>query len=137
LRVVGGEGGRGGVVGEGGNRGGLGGGGGLEADDLASGGAGPLRVGGGLAVHPQVGASLLDEPIGLAGHDERVLGQADVQRLAAAPQREQDPFRPVGGPGRDRDRPLERGDGGAKCLGEVVAGGEPTGDEGREHLGVG
>jgi hypothetical protein len=35
-----------------------------------------------LAVHPQVARRLLDQPVGLAGDDEAVLGQTDVERLA-------------------------------------------------------
>ena len=46
-----------------------------------------------LAVHPQVRAGLLDQPVRLAGHDERVVGQADVERLAAAPQGQPAPGR--------------------------------------------
>ena len=44
-----------------------------------------------LAVHAQVACAVSStSAVRLAGDDERVLGQADVQRLAAAPQREQE-----------------------------------------------
>ncbi len=41
-----------------------------------------------LAVHAQVAGGLLDHPVRLAGDHEGVLGEADVERLAAAPQRQ-------------------------------------------------
>ena len=53
--------------------------GGVEHDDLAT----------VLAVEPQVAIGLLDDAVGLAGDDEAVVGEADVQALAAAVQRQQ------------------------------------------------
>ncbi len=108
-----------------------------SVDDLAPGGAGPLRVGGRLAVHAQVRRRLLDEPVRLAGDDERVLGQADVQRLPAPAQREQDALRSAGSGGGDRHRALERGDRRPERLVDLLAGGEAPRDERRDDLGVG
>ena len=62
---------------------------GVEHDDLAAGRRGAVGVGRRLAVEPQVGGGLLDQAVRLARDDEGVLGQADVERLAAAPQREE------------------------------------------------
>ena len=81
----------------------------VEHDDLAPGRVGALGIGGRLAVHPQVRAGLLDQAVGLARDDERVLGQADVERLAAAPQREEEPVGRGRGCGGDGHRALERG----------------------------
>ena len=65
----------------------------VELDDLAAAGRRVVGVGRRLAVHAQVACGLLDHAVGLAGDDEASVGQADVQRLAAAPQREQERVR--------------------------------------------
>ena len=50
---------------------------------------------------------LLDQAVGLAGDDEAVLGEADVERLAAAAQGEEQPVGRGAGVRADRDRALE------------------------------
>src|SRR5690606_31700789 len=57
----------------------------VEHDDLAPAGGGVGRVGRRLAVHAQVAVGQLDDAVGLAGDDVGVLGQPDVEGLAAAP----------------------------------------------------
>ena len=109
----------------------------VELDDLAPAGVGVLRVARGLTVHADVAGRLLDHTVGLARHDEGVLGQPHVERLAAAPQGELEAIGSGGGAGADRDRALEGGDGAAERLGRVVALGEPPAHETRDHLGVG
>ena len=72
---------------------------------------GALGVGRRLAVEPQVRRGLLDEAVRLARDDERVLGEPDVQRLAAAAQREEQPVGRRRRPARAiATRALERGD---------------------------
>jgi hypothetical protein len=44
-----------------------------------------------LAVQAQVAGGLLDQSVGLAGHDEGVVRQSDLERLAAAPQGQMQP----------------------------------------------
>ena len=51
-----------------------------EHDDLAARGS-VVGIGARLAVHAQVLRALLDQPVRLAGDDEQVLTQADVERL--------------------------------------------------------
>ncbi len=106
----------------------------IEADQLPA----------GLAVEAQVVTGLLDDPVGLAGDDEAVLGEADVDTLSAAAQGEQ---HPPGGRGRhrpDRHRPLEPTHRAPERLDEGVevapAGAEGVGvvaEQGGDHLGVG
>ena len=90
-------------------------------DDLAAARGRVVGVGRGLAVHAEVARRLLDQPVGLAGHDERVLGEADVQRLAAAAQREQQVVGRGRRAGGDGHRALEARDGAAERLGQVDA----------------
>ena len=78
-----------------------------------------VRVAGRLAVEAQVRGRLLDHAVRLAGHDERVVGQADVERLAAAAQRELEPVGIAGGGRADRDGAVERGDRPAERLGRL------------------
>ena len=92
---------RGPVVGPSFDPGDVAGEGAAESDHLApTGGIG--GIGGHIAVQPEIGRRVLDDAIGLAGHDERVLGRPDVERLPAPPQREEE----IGGFGR-----RTRGDG--------------------------
>ena len=109
----------------------------VEDQDLAPAGRRVLRVGGRLAVHAHVGRGLLDQPVGLTGHDEGVLGQPDVEGLAAPPQGQVQPLRSHAVGGRDGHRALEGGHRAPECLVEVVALRQATGSEGRDHLGVG
>ena len=55
----------------------------VETHDLASARAWVIRVGWRLAVHADVTLGFFDDAVRLGGHDEAVLGQADVDRLAA------------------------------------------------------
>ena len=111
---------------------------GVEHHDLAPGGRGALGVGRRLAVHAQVGGRLLDQAVGLAGDDEGVLGQPDVERLAAAPQRE-------AAAGRARRRSARRWPPSPRARDTVVRNASSTlapgrqapGDERGDHLGVG
>ena len=81
----------------------------VDHDDLALRCRVP-RLEHGLAVEAEVPLALLDHAVRLARDDEAVVADADVERLAAAPQREQDLVRVGAGDGPDRDRALERGD---------------------------
>ncbi len=69
-----------------------------QGDDLAV---------GGLAVHPQVGRGLLDQAVGLAGHDKGILGEPDVERLSAALEGQVDVVGGLSGADADGHRPLE------------------------------
>ena len=89
-------------------------------------------------------AGLLDDPVGLAGDDEAVLGEADVDTLSAAAQREQHPPGRRGRHRPDRHRPLEPTHRAPERLDEGVevapAGAEGVGvvaEQGGDHLGVG
>ena len=82
----------------------------VEHDDLAPARRRVVGIGGRLAVHAEVLGRLLDQAVRLAGDDEGVVGQADVERLAAAPQREQQLVGARRRDGGDGDRALERGD---------------------------
>ncbi len=65
------------------------------------------RIGGHLTVEAQVGVGLLDDAVGLAGHDVGILGQTDVQGLTTPAQREEEVVRRLGGAGGDGHRSLE------------------------------
>ena len=90
-----------------------------------------------LAVEAQVGGGLLDQAVGLAGDDERVLRAAHVERLAAAPQ-----ARAAAGRARPRSgrrcpsNPRAR----RRWCGRLVdrlAVGDPARDQRGDDLGVG
>ncbi len=110
---------------------------GVEDHDLTPRGRRTIGVGRRLTVHPHVRRCLLDEPVRLARHHERVLREPDVQRLPAPAQREEQ-F--IGGRVElraDRERPVERGHSRAECLVRVLARGKPAGHERGDHLRVG
>ena len=109
----------------------------VELDDLTAARLGVGVVGGGLAVHTHIARGLFDQPVGLAGHDEGVLTQAHVQRLTAAPQREQQAVGFGRGADSDGDRALEPGDGGAEGLGGRLTGAKTACGERGDNLGVG
>jgi hypothetical protein len=109
----------------------------IEHDDLAAAGGGVPRVRRRLAVEAEIAVGLLDDAVRLARDHERVLGQADVQRLPAAAQREQHFVGVRRGLGGNGDGALEAGDGVPERLGEVVALAETVRDERRDHLRVG
>ncbi len=79
----------------------------VEHHHLAASGGGALGIGRGLAVHAQVGGRLLDQAVGLAGDDVGVLDHADVEGLAAAPERQEQAVGRGGGLGRDAHRARE------------------------------
>ena len=110
---------------------------GVEHHDLAPAARGVVGVGRGLAVHPQEVGGLLDHAVRLRGDDERVLGHADVERLAAAAQRQHE-LLGVGRAGRgDGHGALEPDHGLAERLVDRQALGELAGQQGRDDLGVG
>ena len=91
--------------------------GGVEGDELAA----------VLAVEAEVAIGLLDDAVRLARGHEAVLGDADVDPLTAAAQRQHDDVGPGGADGPDGDRAVEAGDGAAERLDDAVpigAGGE-------------
>ena len=96
-----------------------------------------VRLGRRLAVETQVGLCLLDESVRFAGDDVGVLGEPDVETLAAPAQREEDLARRGGRVRTDRDRPLERSHG----LAERIRWGQSTVDRAshqrRDDLRVG
>ena len=81
-----------------------------------------------LAVHAQVAGGLLDQAVRLAGHDEGVLGQPDVEALAAAPQRQQTWSGSAATDGADGHRALEGRDRAPERLGEVGGAAAPARD---------
>ena len=105
-------------------------------DDLAL-GAGLAGHEHRLAVEAEVAVALLDDAVRLAGDDVRVVGDADVQRLPAAPLREQHPARFGRDLRADRHRTLERGDRGAERLDRVGAARDAPRHERGDDLGVG
>ncbi len=108
----------------------------VDRDDLAL----RRRVGGlehGFSVEPQVPVAFLDHTVRFAGNNEAVVAEADVQRLAAAPQREQDLIRVRAGDGSDRDRTLKRRDRRTERFGRLDAGRDATRDQRRNDLSVG
>ena len=109
----------------------------VELDDLAPPGAGVVGVGGGLAVHADVAVGGLDQPVGLAGHHVGVLGQPDVEGLAAAPQGELEAAGGGGGAGGDGHRALEGGHGPPEGLDGGQAGGQAAAHQRGHGLGVG
>ena len=80
---------------------------GIELDDLTAGLRGVVRVGRCLTVHPEVPIGQLDQPIGFAGHDERIVTHPDVERLTAPPQGEEQASGIRHGVGADGHRPFE------------------------------
>ena len=91
----------------------------------------------GLAVETHVVDRLFHRAVRFARHDETVLGDADVQALAASVQCEVHVVRFVRGAVPDGDRTLELRDGieeSRKCRGPALA---ATVDESRDHLGIG
>ena len=60
-----------------------------------------------LAVETEIAVALLHDAVRLARDNEAVVTEAHVERLAAAPEREQDAVRVTPGDGADRDRPFE------------------------------
>ena len=62
----------------------------VEHHDLPAAGVGVVGVGRGVAVEPQVARRELHQPVGLRRDDVAAIGQPDVERLAAAAQREQE-----------------------------------------------
>ncbi len=60
-----------------------------QPHDLATGRAGVVRVGRGLAVEAEIAIGLLDQSVGLGRDDVGVVGQTNVQRLPAATQGEE------------------------------------------------
>ena len=110
---------------------------GVEDDDLPARGRRALGVGRSLAVHPHVRRRLLDEAVRLARHHERVLGEPDVERLTAAAQRQEQLIGSGVHLRADRQRSVERGDGGAERLVRVVTGSNAPGHERGNHLRVG
>ena len=109
----------------------------LQLHDLAPAGRRVSRVGWRLALHPQVPAGHLHHPVGLAGHHEGVLGQADVEALATSPQGQQEPVRSVPDHRADRQRTLDHAHGPPEGLAVVVAGSEVGGTQGGHDLGIG
>ena len=104
------------------------GGGGVEHDDLAA----------VLAVEADVALGLLDDAVRLAGHDVAVVGEADVDALAAAVERQVQAARLVGGGGPDGDRALERRHRAAERVEQVAAARlAVAGHERGDDLGVG
>ena len=67
-----------------------------------------VGAGRGLAVHAHVPRRFLDQPVGLAGNDEPVLGKTDAQALTAAAQREVHLLGLVTRCAGDRHRSFER-----------------------------
>src|SRR5690606_32330126 len=108
-----------------------------EAQDLPTARRRVVRIAGRLAVHAQVARAVLDDAVRLARDDGRILGQPDVQRLAAATQREQQLVRVLGAARRDRRRALEGRDAAPECLEPRLARLETTCDQGRDDLRVG
>ena len=115
----------------------LAGAGAVEDDDLTAAGVRVLRVGGRVAVEPDVAPGQLDEAVRLGGDDEAAVGQPDVERLAAAPQREQHVVG-VGGRARgDRHRAFEARHRVAERRREVGPFRQAMRHEGGDDLGVG
>ena len=79
-----------------------------------------------LAVDAHELRGLLDDAVRLAGDDEAVVGQADVERLAAAAQREEQLIGLVGRGSADRHAALELGDRAPERLAEVAYAAAPT-----------
>ena len=105
----------------------------VEHHDLAGGVFGST-----LAVHRYVPRRLLDHAIELAGHDERVLGEAHVERLPpAAMQRQVQLVGGVGGAHGDRGGTVAARHGAAERVVQRVAFGDPAGHEHRQDLAVG
>ena len=77
---------------------------------------------------------LLDEAVRLARHHERVFGEPDVEGLPAAAQRQEQLTGRGVHLGADRERSLERGDGGTERLVRVVARGDAPGHQRGNHL---
>jgi hypothetical protein len=90
-----------------------------------------------LPVEADVARRLLDHAVRLAGDDEAVVGEADVEPLAAAVQREQHRVGRLRAHRPDRDRSLERGDRAAERLDDVAPARRVPADESRDHLRVG
>ena len=80
-----------------------------------------LGIAGRLAVHAQIDRGVFDDAVRLGRDDERVVGQPDVERLAAASQRELDAVGRFGGARGDRDRTLERRDRAAERVDRSLA----------------
>ena len=99
----------------------------VEHDDLAA----------VLAVEAEVAARLLDQAVRLAGDDVAVVGEPDGQALATPAQREQQRVRRSGAGGADGDGAVERRDRAPERLDERVPGERVTGDQRRDHLGIG
>ena len=112
------------------------GGGGIQFDQLPVGGR-VARIGRHLAVHADVVGGQFDHAVGLAGHHEGVLGEADVQGLAAPPQRQVQPVRSLAERNSDGERTLEGLDRPAKRLIEGRPFVEAAGAEERHDLGIG
>ncbi len=136
-QLVGGDGELAAVVGPPGDPGDGASGGGVEHHDLTPGRGGVVGVGRGLTVEAQVARGLLDHAVGLARHQEGVLGHAHVEGLPAAAQGEQETVGVGRGARRDGDRPLERGHRRAEGLVERCTVEQVAGDEGRDDLRVG
>ncbi len=109
----------------------------VEHHDLATAGVRVLRVGRRLAIEAQVAAGELHQAVGLRGHHVAAVGQADVERLAASPQRQEEVIRVRGGAGADGHRALEGRHRVAEGVGQVGPLCQSVGDEGGDHLGVG
>ena len=92
-----------------------------EADHLAALTHRVALVGRRLAVEAEVAVALLHQAVRLGGHERQPVGQADVERLAAAPLGEQQVGGRVGRAGRDGDRAVEPGDRAPERVVERVA----------------
>ena len=93
-------------------------------------------------VQPHEAIGLLDDAVRLAGNEVPIVGQPDVDALAAAVQRQHQPSRLVRGVRPDGHRALERGDRAAERLEQVDRHRPPirrgvAGHQRRDHLGVG
>ena len=109
----------------------------VEHHHLAAGGGGALGIGRRLAVHAQVGGRLLDQAVGLAGHDVGVLDHAHVEGLATAPERQEQAVGGGGGLGGDAHRARELRHRRAEGVLHSGAALHAAGDEGWDDLGVG
>ncbi len=87
-------------------------------------------------IHSDIARRLLDDAIGLAGHDVAIVGEADVEPLSAASQRKKQLRRSLGAGDADGDRSFELDDGASERLGKPGGGGVTCNERG-DHLRVG
>ena len=109
----------------------------VQLDDLTPAHNRVYGIGRGLAVHAQIGVGHLDHTVRLAGHDERVVGQTDVEGLAAPPQRQQQAIRGGADRRRNGQRTLEGSHGPQEGGERFFASGQVGGTQPGHDLGVG